>query len=217
MKENKTAKNTEKKSVGHILLSVIGTILCIILLPILVINIILIAKGISNEKEVPQFAGYYPMIVLSGSMEDTIMTGDLIVGKAAEIEEVSVGDIISFYDGNSVVTHRVIEIETVDGEIRLTTQGDNNNTADSKKVTKDNLIGKYIRLFPGLGNIAMFMQTTQGLLICVVCPIVLFIVYDVIRRNRYAKQEKAETDNLRAELEALRMEKEKLAGQVNQG
>lgn len=220
MKDNtaeKTLETREKKSAGHVILNVIGTVLCIVLIPILIVNIILIVKGMTNEEEVPQLGGYYPMIVLSGSMEDTIMTGDLIIGKSADITEVKEGDIISFYDGSSVVTHRVVKIDTVDGEIQLTTRGDANNTDDAKKVTKATLIGKYIRLFPGLGNVAMFMQTTKGLVICVVCPIIVFVLYDVIRRNKFAKQEKAETENLKAELEALRLEKEKLTNQVNQG
>lgn len=215
-KENLTEKK-EKKSVGHVILNVIGALICIVLIPVLIVNLILIIRGVTNENEVPQIGGYYPMIVLSGSMEDTIMTGDMIIGKKADITEIQVGDIISFYDGNSVVTHRVIKIENADGDIQLTTQGDNNNTADAKKVTKDNLIGKYLKLFPGLGNVAMFMQTTKGLILCVVCPIVVFILYDVIRRSRFAKQEREETENLKAELEALRLEKEKLTKQVNQG
>ncbi len=220
MKDSTSVKNEgvkNEKSVGHVVLSVIGTILCIVLIPILVVNIILIVKGVTNEKEVPKLGGYYPMIVLSGSMEDTIMTGDLIIGKTVDINDVKVGDIVSFYDGSSVVTHRVIEITEKEGELFLTTQGDANNTPDAKKVTKDTLVGKYIKLIPGLGNTAMFMQTTQGLIICVVCPIVVFILYDVLRRRKFAKQEKAETENLKAELEALRLEKEKLTKQVNQG
>ena len=61
----------------------------------------------------------------------------------------------------------------------------------------------------GLGNVAMFMQTTQGLIICVICPIILLVAYDVIRRQAYEKSKKKDTDALLAELEALRAEKEK--------
>ena len=55
---------------------------------------------------------------------------------------------------------------------------------------------------------AMFMQTTQGLIICVICPIILLVAYDVIRRRAYEKSKKKDTDALLAELEALRAEKE---------
>ena len=55
----------------------------------------------------------------------------------------------------------------------------------------------------------MFMQTTTGLIICVVLPIILLVAYDVIRRRIYEKNKKADTDALLAELEALRAEKAK--------
>ena len=113
---NMKEKEIQKNSVGHVILSVIGVFLIVIFVPVLIANIILIVKGYTNPEKVPGLAGYYPMIVLSGSMEDTIMTGDLIIGKYADISEVREGDIISFYDGDSIVTHRAIEIETVDGE-----------------------------------------------------------------------------------------------------
>ena len=57
----------------------------------------------------------------------------------------------------------------------------------------------------------MFMQTTTGLIVCVVLPIVLLVAYDVIRRSIYEKNKKADTDALLAELEALRAEKAKTA------
>ena len=72
-----------------------------------------------------------------------------------------------------------------------------------------NLVGVYQTHFAGIGNIAMFMQTTQGLVICVVCPIILLVAYDIIRRRIYEKAKKKDTDALMAELEALRAEKEK--------
>lgn len=59
----------------------------------------------------------------------------------------------------------------------------------------------------GAGHIAMFMQSTAGLIICVVLPIILLVGYDIIRRRIYEKNNKQDTDALLAELEALRAEK----------
>ena len=56
------------------------------------------------------------------------------------------------------------------------------------------------------------MQTTTGLIVCVVLPIVLLVGYDMLRRRKYEKAQKQDTDTLLAELEALRAmkaEKEK--------
>ena len=114
--------------------------------------------------------------------------------------------------GSSVVTHRVLEVVEKDGEISFRTKGDNNNAEDQMLVPQDNLIGIYRSRIPALGNVAMFMQTTAGLIVCVVCPILLLVGYDLLRRKKYEKAKQQDTDALLAELEALRAlkaEKEK--------
>ena len=50
----------------------------------------------------------------------------------------------------------------------------------------------------------MFMQTTEGLVLCVICPIILLVGYDVIRRRLYERSRKEDTEALLRELEELR-------------
>ena len=57
---------------------------------------------------------------------------------------------------------------------------------------------------PGFGNVALFMQTTPGLIVCVVLPILLLVGYDMVRRRIYEKNNKKDTDALLQELEELR-------------
>ncbi len=197
-------------------LTIIGTILCVILLPILIINLTLIVKSYVNSDEIPSLGGIFPMIVLTDSMYPEIASGDLIICNTAEPEEIQAGDVISFFDpmgsGTSVVTHRVLEIVEEDGALSFRTKGDNNNAEDQVLVPEKNLVGIYRSRIPGAGNIAMFMQTTPGLIVCVICPMLLLIGYDVLRRRKYEKEQKQDTDALLAELEALRAlkaEKEK--------
>ena len=189
-------------------LTILGTILCVILLPILIINLTLIAKSYINEDEVPSLGGMFPMIVLTDSMYPEIESGDLILCHTLEAEEVKVGDVITFYDpmgnGTSVVTHRVLEITEKDGRPQFITKGDNNNVEDQVPVEAEDLIGIYQKRIPKAGNVAMFMQTTPGLIVCVVCPIILLVGYDMLRRKKYEKAKQQDTDALLAELEALR-------------
>lgn len=203
--------NKEKTSTMHKVLTITGTILCIILLPVLVINLTLIAKSFINEGEVPSVGGRLPLIVLTDSMFPEIESGDLIICHTAEASNVETGDIISFFDpagnGTSIVTHRVVEIVEKDGTIYFRTRGDNNNTDDKELVPAGNLVGIYDMRIAGAGNIAMFMQSSAGLIVCVVLPIILLVGYDIIRRRIYEKQKKDDTDALLAELEALRAEK----------
>ena len=203
MSKTKTEKQGNQK-----LLTIIGTVLCVILLPVLLINVTLIAKSYINADEVPSVGGMFPMIVLTDSMYPMIESGDLIICHTAEADEIKVDDVISFYDpmgsGTSVVTHRVLEIVSEDGEIAFRTKGDNNNTEDTALVPAENLIGIYRSRIPKVGHVAMFMQTTPGLIVCCVCPILLLVGYDVLRRRKLEKSQKQDTDALLAELEALR-------------
>lgn len=199
---------TSNSSTMHKILTVIGTVLCIILIPILIINCILIIKSYTSE-EVPSVAGTLPLIVLTDSMYPVIESGDLIICHTAEPEEIQVGDVIAFFDpagnGSSIVTHRVMEVTEQGGQIAWRTKGDNNNTEDRLLVTGDKLVAVYegTRL-DGFGNVALFMQTTPGLIVCVVCPILLLVGYDMVRRKMYEKANKKDTDQLLAELEELR-------------
>ena len=210
----KQTQEKEKSSLGHKILTGIGIILCVILIPILVINCTLIIKSYTNKDQVPSISGIFPMIILTDSMYPEFESGDLIICNTAEPEDIKVGDVICFYDpegnGTATVTHRVQEVVTDDeGNLAWITKGDANNTEDLPTVPAKNLIGVYKTRLKGLGNVAMFMQTTQGLIICVICPIILLVAYDVIRRRAYEKSKKKDTDALLAELEALRAEKEK--------
>ena len=199
----------EKATKPNKILTVVGIILCVILVPILIINLTLIVKSFTNQDEVPSFAGKIPLIVLTDSMEPTIDGGDLIICSTIDAKDVKEQDIISFFDpegnGTSIVTHRVIEIVEEDGQIKFRTMGDNNdNTPDKTLVPADKLVGIYEMKIGGAGHVAMFMQSTPGLIICVVLPIILIVGYDIIRRRMYEKTKQDDTAALMAELEALR-------------
>jgi signal peptidase len=198
----------KKNTAVHKVLTGVGIVLCVILIPILVINCILIVKSFTSE-EVPSVAGTLPLIVLTDSMYPQIQSGDLIICHTAEPEEIEENDVIAFFDpagnGSTIVTHRVIDVTELNGKIAWRTKGDNNNTEDRLLVTADKLVAVYegTRL-AGFGNVALFMQTTPGLIVCVVCPILLLVGYDMIRRRLYEKNHQQDTDELMAELEELR-------------
>lgn len=207
--------NVEKQTstLGHRILTGVGIALCVVLVPMLIINCALLIKGWTNKDEVPTLFGYAPMIVLTDSMvgnnEDNFSGGDLIFVKTVKAEDVKKGDVISFFDpagnGTSITSHRVIDIINEDGKISFKTKGDNNNTEDKLPVPAENLAGVYTGFkIVGAGRVAMFMQTPWGLIICVVVPILLLIGWDAVRRARYNKKHEEDKDALLAELEELR-------------
>ena len=215
---NKKTKSNHSPS--QTILSVLGTVLCLILAPILILNVSLIIRSFTAPNEVPRVGKWLPLVVMTDSMYPEIHSGDLIICQVKDAEEVQVRDVISFFDpagnGTSVVTHRVIEIKNEDGRIAFITQGDANNTADDRPVPAEKLVGVYHTRIAGVGNVIMFMQTTQGLLLCVVLPIVLLMGYDMLRRRKFEKTKQQDTDDLLRELEELRAQKAKQSNDIQE-
>lgn len=84
--------------------------------------------------------GYKPVVVLSGSMEPFMETNSLVIVK--ETQDIKENDVIMFSaDDETMVCHRVVGI---DGEGKITTKGDNNETADFSKVILSDVKGKVV-------------------------------------------------------------------------
>ena len=77
----KKDRSTQAQSKIHKILTIVGWILCIILVPILIINCTLLVKSFVNKDKVPDFGGTLPLIVLTDSMYPDIQSGDLIICK----------------------------------------------------------------------------------------------------------------------------------------
>lgn len=207
----KQKKNNEKAGVAHTLATILGAVLCVLLLPILIINITLIVRSFADPDAVPSVGGVFPLIVLTDSMYPAIQSGDLIICRTEEPENIREGDVIAFFDpagnGTSIVTHSVAEVRRENGQLSWITRGIANNADDAVPVPAKKLVGVYSRRIPGLGNAVMFVQSTAGLIVCVVCPIVLLVLWDILRRRKYEKSRQADTDALLRELEELRAQK----------
>lgn len=199
-------EQNNQKTVSGKVLTGIGYGVCVILAMIFIINVTMIVKSYIYPDKVPDFMGYKPFIVLSGSMEPEIMAGDLIVTKEIAPENVKVGDVISFrVEEDIVVSHRVTEIHT-EGGLSFLTKGDANTGMDATEVLPENIEGVYIWRGAGLGRFALFLQTPIGMLIFVVTPLCLFIIYDIVSRNRRIKKKSDREAELEAELAALKAE-----------
>ena len=200
-------------------MTIVGIVLCVLLVPILIVNCTLIVKSLVNQDEVPDFGGFSPLIVLTDSMKPSISSGDLIICRVVDPETISAEEehVISFFDpaskSQSVVTHKVIEVIEKEGKLFFRTQGTANNDADDALVPEENLIGLHTGVvLAGMGHVALFMQSTPGLIVCIAVPLALLVGYDMIRRRLYESRNAEKSDDLaalRAELEALKAEKAK--------
>lgn len=129
-------------------------IACVILIPVLIINLSIMFQAKTNEDVVPSIFGYKPFMVLSGSMETEIRKGDLIITKIVDPSALKVDDVIAFRDAaGTVTTHRIIDVVVKDGETYFITKGDNNSSQDRNLVELKDVEGIYVGRIPGIGSI----------------------------------------------------------------
>ncbi len=222
-----------KKSAAEITMFWVSIGLCVLMLPLLLMNIVLIFKSIIHPNDLPTIFGYKPLIVLSDSMYPTIKKGDLIFTQVVDVKDLKPGDVITYReyedDGKTlgtVVTHKIYDITTeTDGEhagqLKFRTYGINNQRqADGKiKYNEDGemvvinmddavyapqIEGRYTSKINGLGSFIYWMQGTWGLIVCIGIPLVAFIVYEFIKRNEEMKIQRASNASATNELEELR-------------
>lgn len=189
-KENKS----KLKRVFSIISTVISAIV-FVLIALLLVNMIVCR----SQNRPVNFFGYSFSVVQTPSMEDTIMTGDLIVFKEVDYSSLNEDDIIVFKaddnfkdgSGNSLegytIVHRIIEI-TQDG---LVTKGDNNLNQDGGFRTADDIYGLCIANSAGWGRIFSFISK-YGVLIIIFMIAVPIIVSQTIKLVKLSKQKKTE-------------------------
>lgn len=113
------------------------------------------------------------LTVMSGSMEPTISTGDVVVAQQISPMDARVGDIVSFRDPlehDRIITHRVREIHVVKGKMEFVTKGDANTNTEHWAVPQDGTIGRVAFHVPRLGYFMVWIHSTFGLLLLIVLP-----------------------------------------------
>lgn len=158
--------------------NIIGIILCILFLPIFIVNVALLISYAVNPDSPPGFMGYTPLVVESDSMTPFFTKDDLVIIRNGEENQVyDNGTVICFESGNSYISHRIVKVtKKENGQLLYTTQGDANNTPDANPVNSSQILGSYVMNFKGLGGLLMFMQTPMGMICCVILPILLIFL-----------------------------------------
>lgn len=193
----------------RIVKKILTSIIMIILCSILFVSGVILINSYIKPNEVPSFFGWKPFIVLSGSMETQIMTGDVAVVKKIDANELKENDIIAFKDDdNIVITHRIIEIiKDENGNTKYKTKGDNNNDEDDGFVRPEQIEGIYKFRIGKLGNLALFVQTPVGMVICISIPLILLLLLqwkESLKEGKVKKDTQKEIEELRKQNEELR-------------
>jgi signal peptidase len=133
---------------------------------------------------VPNAFGLRDLTVLSGSMEPTIHTGDIVVERRISPLDVRLGDIVSFKDPEDpsiLITHRVQSMVVHNGVVSFVTKGDANTGVERWTVSADGTIGKVEYHVWHLGYLLFWMRGPLGRVLLVVVPAVLLGAYELVR------------------------------------
>ena len=199
--------NKEKRKLS--ISSIIKAIFFIICIILLLMGMSIIYKANKYPDKVPDVFGIKPFIVLSGSMETEIYTGDLAFVKIIEPKELKQNDVIAFRNAeNTVTTHRIIEIIEENGQTFYKTKGDANNTEDASLVSTDEVEGIYIGKISKLGNMLMFLQEPIGLVIVLLVILVIGMIWLYATNKSDMKKVIAEDEKYRKEFEEFKRKKQ---------
>lgn len=190
-------KDFDKSSKNiHIMLKAISIMIYIIIIPIIIFNITLVIKSCLNPSKTPTFFGIKSFVIVSKSMEPTIMTGDAIFVKQIAEENLKVDDIISFKDGESVNTHRIVEIVENNGIKRYRTKGDNNKKEDRDLVKYSQIEGKYEFRIKGFGKLIEILKNKITLVILLIMLVLVSAMQVRLNKKKLERKEKRYKYNL---------------------
>ena len=156
---------------------------------VLVFALLITLIVFSSEKNngVSNILGYMPLTVESDSMSPTFKKGDMILCKEIDdVNDLKKDDVITFWtiiDGKRVKnTHRIVEVNNVDGSVSFITRGDNNSADDEVPAYSSDIIGKWTDVkISGFGKVLDFLKTKKGFFICIIIPLAVFFLFELYK------------------------------------
>lgn len=161
-------KNFLYKIIGYIL-----NILLIIITLLILVGIYYIIQIKVLKNDFANLCGYTFFEVATGSMENTINIGDVVIVNLTK--DVNENDIIVYKDDNNFITHRLIKKQAD----KLITRGDANNSED-KPINEDQILGKVIYIVPKMGIFRKIFISKEilGLVIAILILLGILFVYE---------------------------------------
>lgn len=138
------------------------------------------------NKPYSNILGYTLFEVKTGSMAESIKIGDVVLVKIQDLSgknSLKVNDIISFYDKDNIITHRIKEIDT-----KIVTKGDNNNASDNP-IAKEDVIGKVEKIIPKLGIYKKVLLDKKVFLLICLSVSLFFISFSIKESDEKGEKE----------------------------
>jgi signal peptidase I len=147
----------------------------------------------------PHMLGYRTMTMLTASMAPEIDPGDVTIVTPIKVSEVTEGMVITYHkpiDDHSLVTHRVISVETAgNGTVTVQTKGDANEAIDPWTATLEGDTAYEVRaVIPELGHLIQALRApvvTQVLLYGAPTLLVGWILLTIWRPARTEEEDQS--------------------------
>ena len=159
---------------------------------ILLYNIVLLYMSYIDKFDTPSFYIYKAYIISTESMQPTLKKGDVIVIKKVDKKDLRIDDIITFKVKGEVITHRIVEIDEVNGTYK--TKGDNNNIIDDVNLLFEDIEGKEIIKIPHLGNIVSGLKNRIIIILTILICLIIYL-------NKIEKKEKSNATREKKKIE----------------
>lgn len=179
----------QKNRVINFIANTVITILLSVVMLILVVLIVICIKTNNKTMEIAGFMGYKPVICISNSMQQEFEVGDIIISKEVSENSIKTGDIITYREDETIITHRVCDIVKENNQIKYITKGDSNNTIDDNLVDYNQIEGMYCYKIPKLGSLILTLKKPQVLVLIALLPIcIIAIIYKTIINRKEIKE-----------------------------
>src|SRR5579862_1874726 len=143
-----TARPNTSRSAGRRTVRAVSTVVTVLVSMVAALAIVLAVAGRMSGGQATVF-GHPVMSMISGSMTGAINTGNLFVDDqltATQAQDLHPGQVITFREqpgSTTLITHRIVAVETIGGAVNYVTKGDANNAADATPRPASDVVGLY--------------------------------------------------------------------------
>ena len=182
----------ERKTRNKFLKFIWGIFVKILTIVIIFISIIIVVQKVTNNQE--SFFGFRIFRVQTGSMIPKYQVGDIILVRETDPDKIKIGDDVT-YEGTTgamkgmLVTHRVIDIEEVEGKKVFHTKGIANNLEDPV-VSEEQINGVVQTKMYILSLICVLLNNKYVFYFCGILPLTIYVAFRIFKGKNVKRYER---------------------------
>ena len=132
----------------------LGIVLCVVLLPVLVINLLLLVDGALHPDQVPSVFSVAPVVIQSDAMQPSFGVNDLALVIRVEPSTLQEGEVIAYRMADRLLFGRITARSIGnDGGAQFFVKADSASAEAIYPVTGEQVIGRYRMRLRGMGSV----------------------------------------------------------------